>query len=399
MSSNSTAPKPDDGTTTRNEKPSRRYVDIGANLTDGMFKGEYHGKKYHAEDLHRVLCRARDTGVETILVTAGTLEEAVEAVTLAERFDPETVDGKEKDDETMKEDDRMHRDERRDRVPRLRTTVGVHPTRCDAFENSGDPEKYFRGLMEHAREYSAKKAAGGGRVVAVGECGLDYDRLQFCAKDVQKKWFVRHFEISRATGLPVFLHSRNAHEDFLQILKTRREVCESRGEPPTPWVVHSFDGGEDELADLLALGKHVYIGINGCSLRTEASLEVVQKIPLNRLMVETDAPWCSVKKSHPGEKFVTSRWEARDKKKERRNAERVGDAFATCAVETRAEPIEPSAAVLATGTIKDRCEPCHVAQVVEILAAVRNQSPEEIAEASFRNAGRVFFPDETDDDA
>jgi TatD DNase family protein len=63
-------------------------VDIGANLTDGMFRGEYHGKKYHREDLARVLTRARDAGVETVLVTAGTLEEAEEAVRLAETHDP-----------------------------------------------------------------------------------------------------------------------------------------------------------------------------------------------------------------------------------------------------------------------------------------------------------------------
>jgi Tat protein secretion system quality control protein TatD with DNase activity len=63
-------------------------VDIGANLTDGMFRGEYHGKKYHREDLARVLTRARDAGVETVLVTAGTLEEAEEAVRLAETKRP-----------------------------------------------------------------------------------------------------------------------------------------------------------------------------------------------------------------------------------------------------------------------------------------------------------------------
>ena len=115
--------------------PPRRYVDIGANLTDGMFRGEYHGKKVHREDLARVLLRARDAGVETVLVTAGTLEEAEEAFRLAETFDPRRGPG----DGSVG-----------DGSPALFTTVGVHPTRCDAFEDSGDPEGYFERLVDFA---------------------------------------------------------------------------------------------------------------------------------------------------------------------------------------------------------------------------------------------------------
>jgi Tat protein secretion system quality control protein TatD with DNase activity len=58
-----------------------------------------------------------------------------------------------------------------------------------------------------------------GKVVAIGECGLDYDRLQFCEKDVQRRWFDRQFELAEESGLPMLLHSRAAAEDFASILK------------------------------------------------------------------------------------------------------------------------------------------------------------------------------------
>ncbi|KAM0842037.1 hypothetical protein ACQ4PT_058617 [Festuca glaucescens] len=66
---------------------------------------------------------------------------------------------------------------------RLFCTVGVHPTRCGEFEESGDPEGHFQSLLVLAKEGIQK-----GKVVAVGECGLDYDRLHFCPSDIQKKY-------------------------------------------------------------------------------------------------------------------------------------------------------------------------------------------------------------------
>ena len=372
--------------------PPRRYVDIGANLTDGMFRGEYHGKKVHREDLARVLLRARDAGVETVLVTAGTLEEAEEAVRLAERNDPRAAG------------DMSVAASMTASAPALFTTVGVHPTRCDAFEDSGDPEGYFERLVDFATrrkrgaepsEASEATSSAGklfGRVVAVGECGLDYDRTQFCAKETQLKWFARHFDIAERTGLPMFLHSRAAHEDFFRLLKAARgetELETTKKKKPPPCVVHSFDGTAAEAADLLSL-PGVYIGINGCSLRSEASLEVVRTIPLGRLMLETDAPWCSIKNTHPGKPFVVTEWATKDKKKAFRNLEEAcasGDEASRLAEEARLRDV----------TVKDRSEPCHIAQVAEVLAAARGEDPRVVAEACRANARRVFFPGERED--
>ena len=326
----------------------RRYIDVGANLTDGMFRGEYHGKTHHEPDLDVVLRRAWDVGVEKVMVTAGTLPEAREAIDLADRFDRgDSPEGAHHGDGDP---------ERRSSPRRLFTTVGVHPTRCGEFEASGDGDAYLQSLVALAVE-----GAKAGRVVAVGECGLDYDRLQFCDADSQRRWFEAQFEITRATGLPMFLHMRAAAEDFTAIV--RRNLDGFKG-----GCVHSFTGTWEEADALLKMRDDVYIGLNGCSLRTEESLAVAKRLPNDRIVIETDAPWCGIKASHPGHGFVRTTWPAKDKKKR--------------------------AAVDSGETVKDRSEPCHVAQVLEVIAAVKGEDADELAEIYRRNALRLFFPEE-----
>ncbi|KAL8854763.1 MAG: hypothetical protein Q9221_000546 [Calogaya cf. arnoldii] len=90
--------------------------------------------------------------------------------------------------------------------------------------------------------------------------------------------------------LPLFLHSRAAHTTFLRIL--RPHLASLRG------LVHSFTGTLPEMQELISLGFH--IGINGCSLKTAQNLEVVKAVPLDRLQLETDGPWCEIRASHAG---------------------------------------------------------------------------------------------------
>ena len=116
-------------------------------------------------------------------------------------------------------------------------------------------------------------------IVAVGECGLDYDRLHYADKETQLRAFPIHFDWAEKFGLPMYLHSRNCKEDFVRIVKEARKRFSSG-------VVHSYTGDEEELAELLALD--LYIGVNGCSLKTEENIEVVRKIPLERIMLESE---------------------------------------------------------------------------------------------------------------
>lgn len=163
-----------------NEHAAPVWVDIGANLTDPMFQGVYHGKQKHDADYDAVLGRAWDAGVKRIVITAGNLEESRNALALA------TKDW------------------------RLGCTVGVHPTRAGEFEDrsmASSPEAYTDLLR-------AVIAEGKDSVLAIGECGLDADRTHFCPFEVQIRHFDRHFALAEETGLSMFLHSRNCGKIF-----------------------------------------------------------------------------------------------------------------------------------------------------------------------------------------
>ncbi|ETN09575.1 hypothetical protein, variant 3 [Phytophthora nicotianae INRA-310] len=230
-------------------KVALKMIDIGANLTDPVFTGLYRGKQKHESDLTAILARAKTFGVDKIIVTGGNLEESHKALQLA----------KEKEGNGL---------------PQLFSTVGVHPTRCSEFEANGkDPDTYFAELLAVCEQGQKE-----GKVVAIGECGLDYDRLEFCDKATQLKYFEKQFQLAELTKLPLFLHNRNTGGDFYDMISKNRSRF-SNG------VVHSFTGEKEEMLKLVELG--LYIGVNGCSLKTAENLECVKAIPLERLMIET----------------------------------------------------------------------------------------------------------------
>jgi TatD DNase family protein len=83
--------------------------------------------------------------------------------------------------------------------------------------------------------------------------------------------------------------------------------------------VHSFTGSGEEAQQLLELHPKIFIGINGCSLKTEDNCAAMASVPLQRLMIETDAPWCDLRATHASAKYVETRREALDRKKHRRD--------------------------------------------------------------------------------
>ena len=147
--------------------------------------------------------------------------------------------------------------------------AGVHPSEVYSLEETD---------MDFLRE-----AAKSPKVVAIGEIGLDY-HYEDTVREVQKKWFVRQLNIAKETKLPVVIHSRDAAQDTLDILKA--EHAEEIG-----GVIHCFSYGWDMAKIYLDMG--FYLGIGGVLTFKNAKKlkEVVQKAPLDRLVLETDAPY------------------------------------------------------------------------------------------------------------
>lgn len=302
-----------------------KMIDIAVNFTDQMFKGIYNGRQCHAADIPVVLSRAWSAGVDRIIVTGGSLQESREALSIAE------TDG------------------------RLFCTVGVHPTRCMEFEESGDPELHFQALVSLTKEGVQK-----GKVVAVGECGLDYDRLQFCPAEIQKKYFEKQFQLAEALKLPMFLHMRAAADDFCDILTKQKSRF-------TSGVAHSFTGSSSERDKLLSFD-NLYIGINGCSLKTKENLEALRDIPIERMMIETDSPYCDIRNTHAGMQFVKTVWPSKKKEKYDQGS-----------------------------TVKGRNEPCAVRQVLEVVAGCKGIADiEQLSKVLYHNTCRVFFPHDLD---
>ncbi|KAH9942933.1 hypothetical protein B0H21DRAFT_749039 [Amylocystis lapponica] len=252
-------------------KGNFRFIDIGVNLTDPVFRGIHHGRKKHDDDLEMMLDRSRAAGVKSMIITGSSLHESREALELAKQHG-------------------------------FYATVGCHPTRSAQFDTfRGGPEAYLAALDE----IIAQNLEGKGRVVAVGECGLDYDRTHFAAEHVQRKHFRSQLSLAKKYHLPLFLHSRAAHADFVKILREEgfgenggRSVGAAGG------VVHSFTGSVKEVNELMQMGFH--IGVNGCSLKTAENLAAAKTIRPECIMLETDAPWCSLTSTHASRSHVSS---------------------------------------------------------------------------------------------
>lgn len=210
-------------------------IDIGANL----------GNKAFREDLDAVLARALEAGVSTIVATGTSVEGSQRAWEIAEVT--------------------------RTRSPQLYSTAGIHPHNAKTF----GPD-----ALVALRELCARK-----EVVAVGECGLDFDR-NFSPREHQVTAFRAQLALAVELEMPVFLHERAAHAAFAEILSEYRPKL-ARGA-----VVHCFTGTERELDRYLELDCH--IGLTGwlCDERRGSHLlSFVAKIPDRRLMIETDAPY------------------------------------------------------------------------------------------------------------
>ena len=206
-------------------------IDIGANLTGKAFES----------DLDDVVRRAVEAGVSQMIVTGTDIEHSEAAVRLSEAY-PDC----------------------------LYATAGIHPHHAD---------DYSQQARQKLIDLSVEDA-----VVAIGECGLDYNR-NYSVSTAQRSAFESQLELAVDVGLPVFLHQRDAHEDFVSMMKNYNPGLNKA-------VAHCFTGTPAEAVAYLEMG--MYIGVTGwiCDERRGGDLQqAVKEIPLDRIMLETDAPY------------------------------------------------------------------------------------------------------------
>lgn len=256
-------------------------IDIGANLAHDGFDG----------DRDDVVSRAVAAGVAKMILTGSSEESNNKSLLLA-----------------------------RSRPGVLFSTAGLHPHHASDYSD--------------ALHAAIRSLLGESEVVAVGECGLDYFR-DLSPRPAQRQAFRRQLELAAESGLPVFLHQRDAHEDFVQILAPVLPNL-SRA------VAHCFTGSEAELRRYLEMD--LYIGITGwiCDERRGLHLQdIVSLIPDDRLMIESDAPYLMPRSLSP---MPASR----------------------------------------------RNEPAYLAEVLRVLARARGQTTTHVAEATSRTAMAFF---------
>jgi len=256
-------------------------IDIGLNLTHESF----------AHDREALLDRAAAVGVTHMLITGSDVPHSEAALHLAKQY-----------------------------PDRLRSTAGIHPHHAKDFNDERLPA--LRTLLANPL------------VLAVGECGLDYYR-NFSTHEQQERVLRAQLELAISTNKPVFLHERDAHDAFVSILQDY--LPQLRG-----GVAHCFTGTADQARRYVELGLHV--GVTGwiCDERRGAALrEAVRDIPLDRLLIETDAPYLIPRDLKP-------------KPRSHRN------------------------------------EPMYLPAVLARLATCRGESPERLAAATTVNAQRLF---------
>ncbi|PLB41483.1 TatD family hydrolase [Aspergillus candidus] len=305
--------------------PPVRFADVAVTFTADQFQGIYRGKRYHDSDFAQVLQRARDYGCERVMLTTMTLAGAHANLQVAREF------------------------------PEMCTlTLGVHPYHAgEIYAVDG------KAHLQELRELGVALLAEGpsSPLVAFGEIGLDYDYLNRADKDTQQRAFRDQLDLAVELQLPLFLHVRESCADFVDIITPYLPRL------PRGGLVHSFAGTAEEMRQLVDLG--LEISVNGVCFRTDEQLDMVRQIPLDKLHLETDAPWCEVL--------------ATDEK------------IAPYLVNAR--PLPPSRKhnkFLPGQMVKTRNESCTIERVALVVAGLKGVAVEEVAQAAWNNSVRLF---------
>ncbi len=201
-------------------------------------------------DRDEVIARAVDTGVSTIITVGIDVKSSKQAIELAERY------------------------------PEILATVGIHP--------------HEAGRATRADIDSLAEIATHSRVVAIGEVGLDFYR-DYSPRKAQLQALAWQLELAAELEMPVVIHSREAHEEMLGILREWTSRSEKSPEQ-SPGVIHCFSGDSDTARQYLDMGFYLSLGAYIGYPASREAHGVIRSIPRNRLLVETDCPFLSPQK-------------------------------------------------------------------------------------------------------
>ncbi|KAK2030556.1 TatD family hydrolase [Colletotrichum zoysiae] len=311
-----------------------RFADVAVTATANDFAGFYRGKQYHQPDFDAVLDRALAAGVDKVMLTGMSLRDAATNVSMAKSRPAGTCF----------------------------VTVGIHPYHAaepDAEEDGGE-DGHFKKLAQTVRDALKPTAEGAPSVLAAfGELGLDYDRLSHASKEAQVRTFKRQMDlfVEERFDLPLFLHCRAAFDDFADVVRPYLPELPRRG------LVHSFVGTSAQMKALVEMGFDV--SVNGFSFQDRESLEMVREIPLERLQIETDAPWGEIPAgSEIAKRYLASAPALPQSKKK--------DKFEMGLM------------------VKGRNESCTMERVAYVVAGLKGLSVEEVADVAWTNSIKMF---------
>ncbi|XP_054280211.1 deoxyribonuclease TATDN1-like [Macrosteles quadrilineatus] len=298
------------------------YTDFDANLWEIVYEGVYNGNKLHWTDYDRVINRALARGFDKIIIQATELKPCRRALEIAREFN--------------------------DHPRRVFTSTGLQPSYPHMYMDLLGPREKYRPYVENILIKNRRY------VTCVGKTGLMFTKagIEACSKEKQIDYLNMHLEFAAEYGLPIVLQSRNSAKETLECLK----AFEGKVTP----VLSSFSGTMSEAETYLKLG--AYIGISGCSLKRTRNINVVKSLPLSRILLGSDCPYCKLKRDSPSYKYVKTKFRAENRR------------FWS-----------PSAPV------KGRTEPIHVIQLVEATAGIRGVEVGVVVEETWKNFHDVFF--------
>ncbi|KAK5046850.1 hypothetical protein LTR84_007204 [Exophiala bonariae] len=294
---------------------------IAVTYTANEFQGIYRGKKQHDEDFDEVIKRAEAVGCSKIMLTTMTMQGARQNLEVCTRW-PKTC----------------------------YMTIGVHPYHAAELYDGTTSLQELVHLMKLLMPMEKSP------LVAFGEIGLDYFYLERAGKDVQQRAFLDQLEIATTFDLPLFLHVRDAYQDFVDLIRPYMSKLPQGG------IIHSFVGTKEEMLGLVDLG--FGISVNGVSFKTAEHLDMVRAIPLDKLQLETDAPWCEIPGSGPVIEYLS---------------------------DAPPLPMSRKPGKFVRGQmVKGRNESCVIERVARVVAGVKGIPLEEVVAAAWGNSVDMF---------